>query len=62
MQLLADTNYVRAWPGGFGFAKTGGNYATTILPAAQAQARGYNQVLWLFGEDHQVTEVGAMNM
>jgi branched-chain amino acid aminotransferase len=44
LQLLADTKYVRAWPGGAGFAKTGGNYAPTILPAAKAQARGYSQV------------------
>ncbi len=23
---------------------------------------GYNQILWLYGPDHQVTEVGTMNM
>lgn len=23
---------------------------------------GYHQVLWLFGPDHELTEVGAMNV
>lgn len=34
----------------------------TIMPSKRAQALGCSQVLWLFGEDHQITEVGAMNM
>ena len=25
-------------------------------------ARGYSQILWVFGEDDEVTEVGAMNV
>ena len=24
--------------------------------------RGHSQVLWLYGDDHQITEVGAMNI
>lgn len=63
VRLYADTHNVRAWPGGVGNAKVGGNYAPTIFPSQQAaKAHGCSQVLWLFGEDHQVTEVGAMNM
>lgn len=43
--------------------KVGGNYAAAILPAQiAAQKHGCAQVLWLFGADHQVTEVGAMNI
>lgn len=25
-------------------------------------AKGYNQVLWLFGEEQEITEVGTMNL
>ena len=62
VRLTTDTPHVRAWPGGVGGSKVGGNYAPTILPGAEAQARGYGQVLWLFGEDDEVTEAGAMNV
>jgi len=62
IRLLANTKDVRAWPGGVGNAKLGGNYGPTILPASNANKQGCEQVLWLFGEDHQVTEVGAMNI
>jgi branched-chain amino acid aminotransferase len=63
VSLLADTNNVRAWPGGAGNAKVGGNYAPTIAPArAAAASSGVSQILWLFGPEHTVTEVGAMNI
>lgn len=29
---------------------------------ARAAKLGYQQVLWLFGPDHQLTEIGAMNI
>eukprot|EP00729_Bicosta_minor_P019375 gene19375-32432_t len=61
IRLLADTNYVRAWPGGVGDTKCGGNYAPTIYPQQQAMAAGYDQILWLYGEEMQVTEAGTMN-
>jgi branched-chain amino acid aminotransferase len=61
VKLLADPQYVRAWPGGTGNIKCGGNYALSIRPQRMAMERGYQQLLWLFGEDHQVTEVGTMN-
>jgi branched-chain amino acid aminotransferase len=53
---------VRAWPGGTGDCKVGGNYAPTIAPQEEAAQRGFNQVLWLFGEEQEVTEVGTMNL
>ena len=62
VSLKAETNYVRAWPGGTGDAKVGGNYGPTIQPQILAAEHGYSQVLWLFGEDQEVTEVGTMNM
>lgn len=62
VNLLADPNFVRAWPGGSGFAKMGSNYAPTLWIGKQAEKYGCQQVLWLFGEDHEITEVGAMNI
>lgn len=62
IRLTADTSYVRAWPGGTGDAKVGGNYASTMKPAAEAADAGYSQILWLFGPNDEVTEVGAMNI
>jgi branched-chain amino acid aminotransferase len=64
VRLTADTPYVRAWPGGTGFAKVGGNYAATMSAQSDSAAEGYSQVLWLFpvnGED-TITEVGSMNV
>lgn len=63
--VYADSANVRAWPGGAGDTKIGGNYAPTIKPARDAHdATGgaAQQVLYLFGDDHRVTEVGAMNV
>jgi branched-chain amino acid aminotransferase len=61
IKLLADDRYVRAWPGGTGNSKLGGNYAPCILPQIEANKKGYTQVLWLFGPERDVTEVGTMN-
>jgi branched-chain amino acid aminotransferase len=59
---LEATNYaVRAWPGGVGDKKLGANYAPGIVPQLEAAKRGYQQNLWLFGEEGYVTEVGTMN-
>ena len=36
--LFADNKNARAWPGGTGFAKLGGNYAPTIRHLVRAAA------------------------
>ncbi|KAM3558942.1 hypothetical protein MY1884_003724 [Beauveria asiatica] len=60
---LEATDYaVRAWPGGVGDKKLGANYAPCIVPQQEAASRGFQQNLWLFGEEEYVTEVGTMNM
>jgi branched-chain amino acid aminotransferase len=60
---LEATDYaVRAWPGGVGDSKIGANYAPCVVPQRQAAERGFQQNLWLFGEEEYVTEVGTMNM
>eukprot|EP00658_Telonema_sp_P-2_P012494 TRINITY_DN14756_c0_g1_i2.p1 TRINITY_DN14756_c0_g1~~TRINITY_DN14756_c0_g1_i2.p1 ORF type:complete len:390 (-),score=111.99 TRINITY_DN14756_c0_g1_i2:274-1443(-) len=62
VKLYADNTNRRAWPGGIGYTKSGGNYAPTIGPQTDAAKKGYSQVLWLFGEEDEITEVGTMNM
>jgi len=62
VKLFANNSYVRAWPGGTGCNKVGGNYAAGIMPQQEAAKLGFTQILWLFGADYQVTEVGTMNM
>ena len=61
--IYVEDSYVRAVRGGIGFAKTGGNYAASILAGVKAKHTGYAQVLWLDGvEQRYIEEVGAMNM
>ena len=61
--IYVEDEYVRAVRGGIGYAKTGGNYAASILAAKMAEDKGYVQVLWLDGVERKyVEEVGAMNM
>ncbi|TMS36522.1 hypothetical protein L596_003668 [Steinernema carpocapsae] len=62
VSLLADSEYVRAFPGGVGQFKMGCNYSPTIMLGRLAAEKGCQQVLWLFGEDEQLTEVGTMNV
>ncbi|KAM8820563.1 branched-chain-amino-acid aminotransferase, cytosolic isoform 2-T2 [Eudromia elegans] len=62
ISLWADPKYVRAWKGGTGDCKLGGNYGSSIYAQREALELGCQQVLWLYGEDHQITEVGTMNL
>ncbi|KAJ8918143.1 hypothetical protein NQ315_011600, partial [Exocentrus adspersus] len=62
ISLLADPTYTRSWPGGCGDQKMGSNYGPTFRVQRLAHSRGRNQVLWLYGPDHQLTEVGTMNI
>ncbi|TGJ88619.1 hypothetical protein E0Z10_g138 [Xylaria hypoxylon] len=62
MKLHTSPNdMVRAWAGGFGYAKVGANYGPSLLATKEARARGYHQILWLYGTDGQCTEAGASN-
>ncbi|KAJ8612649.1 hypothetical protein MRB53_037385 [Persea americana] len=68
--LKATADVVRAWPGGTGDKKLGGNYAPCVVPQMQAAQEGLAQNLWLFREfdrttgleEELVTEVGTMNL
>lgn len=62
LKLLASReDMFRAWPGGFGYAKLGANYGPSLIAQAEAKQRGFNQILWLFGPQCDVTEAGASN-
>jgi branched-chain amino acid aminotransferase len=63
VKIFVSEEYVRAVRGGVGEAKTGGNYAASLLAMAQAQAQGFRQVLYLDGVHRRYAEeVGAMNI
>ena len=63
VKVLVETNYVRAAEGGIGFAKSGGNYAASLLPAKIAQEKGYHQLLWTDSKEHKYfEESGTMNV
>jgi len=60
VDIYVENQYVRAVPGGTGYAKTSANYAASMKAQAEAEEKGYVQVLWVNGE--YVQEVGSMNV
>lgn len=63
VDIYVETEYVRAVPGGTGFAKTSGNYAASLKAQAEAEKKGFVQVMWLDGiERKYVEEVGTSNV
>jgi len=63
VKLIVEKDYTRAASGGTGEAKTGGNYAGTIVATQNANRKGYSQVLWLDAKERRhVEEVGTNNI
>uniref|UniRef100_A0AC11AXU9 Branched chain amino acid transaminase 1 n=1 Tax=Ovis aries TaxID=9940 RepID=A0AC11AXU9_SHEEP len=62
VSLWANPKYVRAWKGGTGDCKMGGNYGSSLFAQCEAVENACQQVLWLYGEENQITEVGTMNL
>jgi len=61
--IWVSEDHVRAVPGGTGDAKTGGNYAASLLPQAEAAAHGCDQVVYLDAVTRtKVEESGSMNI
>lgn len=57
------SDYTRAAPGGTGAAKCGGNYAASLVPTAEAFAKGHDQVLFLDAAERRwIEELGGMNL
>ncbi len=63
MRIYVEEKYVRAVPGGIGYAKAAGNYGAAMYATAQAKKIGYDQVLWTDAYEHKyVQECGTMNV
>ena len=63
MRIYVEEKYVRAVPGGVGYAKAAGNYGGAMYATAQAKLKGYDQVLWTDAFEHKyVQECGTMNV
>jgi branched-chain amino acid aminotransferase len=60
VNLVAEERYVRAFPGGTGDIKPAGNYAGAMLASQEAQAHGFQNVLWLDGIEHRFVEEGGL--
>ncbi|MGB3733096.1 branched-chain amino acid aminotransferase [Microbacterium sp.] len=61
VRIWLSENYARAGKGGTGAAKTGGNYASSLLPQAEAYEKGCDQVVFL-DQHRNVEELGGMNV
>jgi branched-chain amino acid aminotransferase len=63
VNVYVSEEYIRAFPGGVGFAKCAGNYAASLYPLRFAKQEGYDQILWLDGiEKKYFQECGTMNV
>ncbi|MBD0297384.1 MAG: branched-chain amino acid aminotransferase, partial [Flavisolibacter sp.] len=63
IRIYVEEKYVRAVPGGIGYAKAAGNYGAAMYATAQAKKKGYDQVLWTDAFEHKyVQEIGTMNV
>jgi branched-chain amino acid aminotransferase len=63
LTLWLTEEYTRAGRGGMGAAKTGGNYASSLVAQQEAIAQGCDQVVFLdVAEGKYVEELGGMNM
>lgn len=63
VSIWLSTEYARAGKGGTGAAKTGGNYASSLVAQAEATAQGCAQVMFLdSAEGKYLEELGGMNI
>ena len=63
VNVLVAEKFVRAFPGGVGYAKAAGNYGAVMHPLRLARERGYDQMLWLDGKEFKYAqEIGTMNV
>src|SRR6266511_4580742 len=63
VKIRVEQRYVRAVEGGLGDAKTGANYAASLMAGEEAKHEGFTQVLWLDGVHRKyIDEVGTMNI
>ncbi|MEI6508018.1 MAG: branched-chain amino acid aminotransferase [Bacteroidota bacterium] len=63
IKVIVEEKYVRAFEGGVGFAKAAGNYGLSMLPTQEAHKKGFDQIIWTDGREHNfVEESGTTNL
>ena len=63
LKVKIEMHYARAIEGGVGYAKTAGNYASSLLPTKLAQNEGYDQLIWTDAKEHAyIEESGTTNV
>lgn len=63
LRVKVEDHYMRAAPGGVGFAKCAGNYGGALYPTQKAKEEGFDQVLWTDGSAQlNIEESGTMNV
>jgi branched-chain amino acid aminotransferase len=63
IDVLVEQKYVRAFHGGVGATKVSGNYGLSMQPTFEAQQKGFDQIIWTDGIEHQyVEESGTTNL
>ena len=63
VSIWLSTQYTRAGHGGMGSAKTGGNYAASLIAQQEAYEQGCAQVLFLDAQEGKyLEELGGMNV
>src|SRR4051794_32698893 len=63
LTIWLSEDYTRAGRGGMGAAKTGGNYASSLVAQQEATAEGCDQVAFLDATERRyVEELGGMNL
>jgi branched-chain amino acid aminotransferase len=62
LNIFIERSHPRAFPGGTGNVKTGGNYAAATFANLKAKGMGFNQVLWLDAINRKyIEEFSSMN-
>lgn len=63
LRVYLEMKYSRAFPGGTGEVKCGGNYAAGLYPTKLRQDQGYHQQVWTDAMEHKyIEESGTMNV
>ena len=62
IKLAVDSKWIRAWPGGAGNVKFGGNYSPTVMAQRDAANAGASQALFVYDKEQYITEAGTMNI
>ncbi|MGB4775567.1 MAG: branched-chain amino acid aminotransferase, partial [Daejeonella sp.] len=63
LRVKIETHYARAVEGGVGYAKTAGNYGSSLYPTKHAQKEGFDQLIWTDAKEHAyIEESGTTNV